>query len=316
VNFSAVQRSGFDRNQVAAALPALRPRELIRTTPSRQPPLFGLQFRFVERYGAAMPDGPLQNQSLVIIGGTSGLGFSAARACIQAGAQVVIAGRNLEKVRAAEKDLGPSAAGLSGDAADPTLAENAIALAVERFGAFHGIYHVAGGSGRKAGDGPLDGISDEGWDYTLRQNLTGVFHSNRAAVRHFIKSRQGGVVLNMGSVLGFSPSPKHFATHAYATCKSAIIGLTQASASYYAPQNIRFNVIAPALVETPMSQRAAGNPEIQRFIKSKQPLDGGRIGTPADLDAAVIFLLSPASKFVTGQVLAVDGGWCVSEGQF
>ena len=72
----------------------------------------------------------------------------------------------------------------------------------------------------------------------------------------------------------------------------------------------------PALIETPMSQRAAGNEQIMRFIETKQPLDGGRIGTPEDLDAAVVFLLSDASKFCTGQVLTVDGGWSVSEGQY
>ncbi len=121
--------------------------------------------------------------------------------------------------------------------------------------------------------------------------------------------------MNMGSVLGFAPSPRYFATHAYATTKAAIIGLTKSAAAFYAPQSIRFNVVAPALVDTPMAQRAANGPAIMKFIEKKQPLDGGRIGHPNDLDAAVIYFLSDASKFVTGQVLAVDGGWCVSDGQ-
>jgi NAD(P)-dependent dehydrogenase (short-subunit alcohol dehydrogenase family) len=117
-------------------------------------------------------------------------------------------------------------------------------------------------------------------------------------------------------VLGWSPSPRHFATHAYAAAKAAIIGFTKSIAAYYAARNIRCNVLAPALVETPMAERAAQDEAIQRFINTKQPLDGGRIGRPSDLDAAAIYFMSDASRFTTGQVLAVDGGWCVSEGQF
>ena len=176
------------------------------------------------------------------------------------------------------------------------------------------LYHVAGGSGRSQGDGPLHLISDEGWEFTLNLNLASVFHSNRSALRQFLAQGGGGNILNMSSVLGWSPSPEHFASHAYAAAKAAVIGLSKAAASFYAPHNIRVNVIAPALVETPMSRRAAGNDEIMRFIKTKQPLDGGRIGLPADLDGAALFLLSRQSHFITGQVLAVDGGWCVSDG--
>ena len=91
---------------------------------------------------------------------------------------------------------------------------------------------------------------------------------------------------------------------------------TKSAAACYAKQNIRFNVLAPALVATPMSRRAQSDEAILNFIATKQPLDGGRIGQPSDLDAAAVYFMSDDSKFVTGQVLAVDGGWCVSEGQF
>ena len=255
----------------------------------------------------------LSGKSLVIIGGTTGLGLSAAKAFLAEGARIVVVGRKTESVETAQRDLGTNAKALTGDACDPSTAAHAIETAVREFGGFHGLYHVAGGSGRRQGDGPLHEITDEGWSYTLNENLTSLFGSNRAAVQQFLRQGSGGTVLNMSSVLGFSPSPKFFSTHAYATAKAAIIGLTTAAAAHYAPQNIRFNVLAPALVATPMSQRAQGDEAIQQFIKTKQPLDGGRIGQPGDLDSAAVFFMGDESKFVTGQVLAVDGGWSVSE---
>ena len=128
--------------------------------------------------------------------------------------------------------------------------------------------------------------------------------------------KKEGSILNMGSVLGFSPSPKYFATHAYAAAKAAAVGFTRSIASYYAVHNIRINLLAPALVETPMAQRAANDEKITAFIKTKQPLAEGRIGMPTDLDGAAIYFMSDYSKFTTGQVLSVDGGWSISEGQF
>ena len=258
----------------------------------------------------------LREKTIVIVGGTTGLGLSAARACIAAGARVVVSGRNPENAKAAEKSLGKDARVIVGDATESSVARAVIEEALSAFGGFHALYHVAGGSGRRQGDGPLDEISDAGWEFTLNLNLTSVFNSNRAAVRQFLKQGTGGSILNMGSVLGQSPSPRYFATHAYATTKAAIVGLTKSAASYYASRNIRLNVLAPALVETPMSRRARENQEIRDFIATKQPLDGGRIGAPEDADAAVVYFLSDSSRFVTGQVLTVDGGWSVSEGQY
>jgi len=179
-----------------------------------------------------------------------------------------------------------------------------------------GLYHVAGGSGRREGDGPLHAVTDQGWSYTLNENLSTLFYSNLAALQQFLRQGTGGSILNMSSVLGFSPSAKYFATHAYAASKAAVIGLTRSAAAAYAPENIRLNVIAPALVATPMSQRAQADESILHFVSTKQPLDGGRIGAASDLDGAVIYLLSDEAKFVTGQVVAVDGGWTVSEVQY
>lgn len=257
----------------------------------------------------------LANKSIVVMGGTSGLGLSAAKAFIAAGARVVVVGKSAEKIEAAKTELGAAAIALPADATDPKAAIAAINLAVKNFGGFHGLYHVAGGSGRKFGDGPAHSISDDGWEYTLQQNLTSLFYSNRAAVQQLLAQKTGGSVLNMSSVLGFAPSPHYFATHAYAAAKAAAIGFTKSAAAYYAPMGIRLNVLAPALVATPMSQRAQSDNEVLAFIATKQPLDGGRIGDPHDLDAAAVYFMSDAAKFVTGQVLAIDGGWSVSDGQ-
>ena len=258
----------------------------------------------------------LEGRVITVVGGTSGIGLSAARALAAAGAKLVVTGRSQEKVEAAVAELDPAkAAGLAGDAAQPESSNRAVALAVERFGRLDGLYHVAGGSGRSAGDGKLHEVSDGGVDHTIDHNLKSLIFSNRAAVQQFLAQGDGGAILNMGSVLGFSPSPEFFASHVYAATKSAAIGFTKSIASFYAKDGIRANLLAPALVASPMSERAKANDEIMEFIQKKQPLDGGRIGRPEDLDAAALFFLSDASKFATGQVLAVDGGWSVSEGR-
>ncbi len=252
---------------------------------------------------------------VVVAGGTSGLGLSAARQLVLQGAKVAVFGRSPETLKKALDELGPSAIGLAADASQPESAVQVIEAAVQAFGKVDALYHVAGGSGRSKGDGPLHEMTDEGWRHTVDLNLTSVVYSNRAAVRQFLKQGGGGIILNMGSVLGWSPSPQYFASHAYAATKAAIIGFSKATASYYAGDNIRVNVIAPALVETPMSQRALGNEQIMNFVVAKQPLDGGRVGVPGDVDGAALFLLSRQAGFITGQVLAVDGGWTVSEGR-
>lgn len=249
---------------------------------------------------------------MVIAGGTTGLGFSAAKRLADQGAKLAIFGRSQDSVDAALAELGDAAIGFALDATEPDSTDIVIEAAVQRFARLDALYHVAGGSGRKHGDGPLHELTDDGWRFTCDLNLSSMIWSNRAAVRQFLKQGAGGTILNMGSVLGWSPEPKHFASHGYAATKAAIVGFSKSIASYYAQDSIRVNVIAPALVETPMSQRACGNDEIMNFIATKQPLDGGRVGVPSDLDGAALFLLSRQAHFITGQVLAVDGGWTVS----
>lgn len=256
--------------------------------------------------------GSLKNKQLVIIGGTTGIGLSAAKAFIEAGAKIVITGRNEKNLEAAIENLGKDARAVRADAAQEGSAAKAIDECIKYFGGFDGLYNVAGGSGRKMGDGPLHELTLSGWKETLDLNLTSLMLSNQSAIKKFMELKKPGTILNMGSVLGYSPSPEYFSTHAYAAAKSAIIGFSKSIASYYAKNNIRVNVIAPGLVETPMAQRAANNEAILSFIKNKQPLDGGRIGQPEDLDELAVYFMSDGSRFTTGQVVAVDGGWSIS----
>lgn len=257
----------------------------------------------------------LKNKNIVIIGGTSGMGLSAAKTFIQHGAKVVAVGRNEQTCQQAQQELGQQAMVIPGDATKEGTASKAIEWCKDEWGSFDGLYHVAGGSGRKMGDGPLHEMTLEGWNKTLELNLTSLMLSNRSAVNMFLKVKNGGTILNMSSVLGYSPAPKYFGTHAYAAAKAAIIGFSKSLAAYYAKDNVRINVIAPALVETPMAMRAANDAAILDYIRTKQPLDGGRIGSPADLDSAACYFMSDHSSFTTGQLLAIDGGWGISEGK-
>ena len=206
---------------------------------------------------------------------------------------------------------GCEALAFAGDATHANTAERAIGEATAAFGGFHGLYHVAGGSGRKHGDGPLHELTDEGWDYTLKLNLSSLLYSNRAAVQQFLKQGTGGSVLNMGSVLGCSPSPHHFATHAYAAAKGALTSLMTTMAAAYLPDRIRVNVVAPGLTETPMARRAAADPAIRAYAARKQPL-AGELMDPDEIAHAAVFFLSDESRTITGQLLKVDGGWSVA----
>ncbi|NIJ51534.1 SDR family NAD(P)-dependent oxidoreductase [Dyadobacter arcticus] len=253
----------------------------------------------------------LANRSIVIIGGTTGLGLSAARAFVKSGANVVVVGRNPENCLVAELHLGSSSRAKQGDATHPQTALDAIQLCIREFGSFDGLYHVAGGSGEKFGDGPLHTLSLEGWNKTLDLNLTSLMLSNQAAIRAFMGMNRGGTILNMSSVLGISPVALHFSDHAYATAKSAVIGFSKSIAASYASKNIRVNVLTPGIIEG-----AENSTDLSaKFVSDKQPLDGGRYGLPTDLDGAAVYFMSEYSRFTTGQIFSVDGGWSISDAQ-
>jgi NAD(P)-dependent dehydrogenase (short-subunit alcohol dehydrogenase family) len=253
----------------------------------------------------------LKDKSIVIIGGTTGLGFSAAKAFVKQGANVVVVGRNPENCLVSELHLGSNARAKQGDATHPQTAMEAIQLCIREFGSFDGLYHVAGGTSKKFDTGQLHELSLNDWNATLDWNLTSLMLSNQAAIRVFMGMNKGGSILNMSSVLGFLPTANHFSNHAYAAAKSAIIGFSKSVASSYASKNIRVNVLAPAVIEGIENEAS----DSQSFVISKQPLDGGRFGMPSDLDGAAIYFMSDFSKFATGQILTVDGGWGISDGQ-
>jgi NAD(P)-dependent dehydrogenase (short-subunit alcohol dehydrogenase family) len=145
-----------------------------------------------------------------------------------------------------------------------------------------------------------------------------MFYTNRAAVRQMLgqdidAAGLRGTVLNLGSVLARSPSPDHFGTYAYAASKGAAEAMTLSAAARYAPHRIRFNLLVPGLIDTPMAARALGREEIRQYLATKQPLGGP--GSAADVAEAALHLCEPASRFITGARLTIDGGWCVSEGQ-
>jgi NAD(P)-dependent dehydrogenase (short-subunit alcohol dehydrogenase family) len=197
------------------------------------------------------------------------------------------------------------------DLTDERGVEDALIACLNRFGAIDAVFNVAGISGRSFGDGPLHECSTEGWTVTLDSNLKSMFLVCRGVLKYWLAAGRDGTMLNMSSVLAFSPQAQHFATHAYAATKGAIISMSLAMAAYYAPQKIRVNVIAPGLVRTPMSARAQTNPELLEFIAHKQPISDGMLEAD-DVARAALFLLGEESRHMTGQVITVDGGWTVS----
>jgi NAD(P)-dependent dehydrogenase (short-subunit alcohol dehydrogenase family) len=259
----------------------------------------------------------LANKRCLIVGGTSGIGLAAARRFLEEGAALVIAG--LPPDGTTQENLGALTsvapfASIECDATDPAQVARLFAEAVRQLGGLDVLYHVAGGSGRRQGDGPLHECTDAGWHATIGANLTSTFLTNRTAVQHFLQQRQPGVILNMASVLALAPAPKFFDTCAYAAAKGGVIAMSRYAAARYAPERIRVNVLAPGLIDTPMAVRAVNDPAIRTYLSARQPLSAGP-GSPDDCSEAAVFLCSDEARFLTGVVLPVDGGWCISEGQ-
>ena len=252
----------------------------------------------------------LTGLTAAVSGAAGGIGHAVARLFAQHGARVALldlnetAGEHLVSEIAAE---GGEALFLSTDMTRPHAVEAALQRVIENWGRLDVMVNVAGGSGRRWGDGPVGECSLEGWQHTLELNLTTTFLGCKYAVQH-MQQQDGGCIINVSSVLGLVGGDADFATHAYSASKGGIISLTRAMAVFYAPQHIRVNVICPGLIATAMSQRAQASFQIRARLPELHPLTSD-FGKPEDVAHAALFLAAPQAGFVTGTVLTVDGGW-------
>lgn len=248
-------------------------------------------------------------KTILVTGAASGIGRASALRLADEGAAVALFDRDAGGLAATADQIGAKG-GVSAsfvlDLTSEAAVREAVAGAVERFGGLDGALNVAGGSGRRFGDGPVDACTLEGWQTTLDLNLTSMFLVCKYTVPPLLESR--GAIVNLASVLGMVGGDDDFATHAYAASKAGAIGLSRAMASYYAPRGLRVNVIAPGLIATAMSQRAQADEHILGRLAQLQPLTGA-MGTGEDVAGAAAYLLSGDARFVTGAVLTVDGGW-------
>lgn len=258
-------------------------------------------------------------ERVCLVTGSTGIAAATARRVAAERGSVFVVSRTADHARALADgigDAGGTAGWTAADLTDEAAVGAAVAACVERFGRIDGLFSVAGGSGRRFGDGPIDAVARDAWDRTLELNLTtqalvcGAVVARMRAQEPNGSGTRGSILL-MGSVTSTDPSPEHFGTHAYAAAKGAITALMTAMAATYLPDRIRVNVVAPGLTETPMARRAAGDATIRRYAARKQPL-AGELMDPDEVAHAAVFLLSDESRAVTGQVLKVDGGWSIA----
>lgn len=243
-------------------------------------------------------------KTIVVAGGTGGIGSEVARGVVSEGGSVVLVARNEAKLdeRAAElltlADRPGAATSVVADAGSLAALSAAASEAVSRYGRLDGWVHAVGSILLK----PLSATSEDEWASQLDRNAGSAFRALQAALGPMRKQRSGSIVL-FGSAAASLGLPNHAAI---AAAKAAVTGLARAAAMDLARYGIRVNVVAPGLVRTPMSSAITGNETSLEVSRAMHPT--GRISEPIDVAAAVLYLLSDGATNVTGAVLPVDGG--------
>jgi NAD(P)-dependent dehydrogenase (short-subunit alcohol dehydrogenase family) len=246
----------------------------------------------------------LSNRLAVVVGGTSGIGRAIALGLADAGADVVVTGRrpaNVDSVAAEIESRGRRTLRVPADVANTAELERVKAACVEAFGRLDIMVYAAGTTKRVS---TLD-MTEDDWTRVMDTNITGMFRSCQVFGREMV-SRRTGRIIAIGSLSSFVGL---FEVAAYTASKSAVAGLTRALAIEWAPYGVNVNAIAPGVFRTDLNAALLEGPRGQEF-KTRTPMK--RFGTIEELVGAAVFLAADASAFVTGHVLAVDGGFLAS----
>ena len=244
----------------------------------------------------------LGGKTALVTGSGSGLGFAMARGLAEAGARVVLNGRDLAKLEAAAATLRANGLAIetaSFDVADSASVDAGIRELISRVDAIDILINNAGVQHR----GPIEEFSDADWRRLMATNLDAPFFLARAVIPA-MKARRAGKIINIGSLMSRLARPT---TVPYQTSKGGIAMLTRGLAVELAPFNIQVNAIAPGFFRTEMNAALTGNPEFSAWVEKRTP--AGRWAAPQELAGTAVFLASSASAFVTGQILYVDGGF-------
>jgi 3-oxoacyl-[acyl-carrier protein] reductase len=242
----------------------------------------------------------LSGKVALVTGASQGIGESIARALAAAGAHVVVAARREDKASAVAEAIaaaGGSAEALRLDVADPASVTAAFKTVVEKHGKLDVLVNNAG----ITDDGLILRMSKDSWDRVIATDLTGVFLCAQEAAKAMLKKRVAGRIVNITSVVGLMGNPGQ--TN-YAAAKAGVVGFTKALAREIGSRGITVNAVAPGYIETTMTDVLS---EEQRKALVGQ-IVLGRLGTPDDVAAAVVFLASDAAAYVTGTTLNVSGG--------